>query len=552
MILNLLGKELRQHRGALVFAALLSAAQFVLLLQFFVQSEEATLLRASTAFTYGAGPILAAFTARRLFVLELESGTIHLLRALPVSPVTLTVTKAGLALCVNLAVNLGLLALNAAMVQGQELAPWSWVLRLGAQVASYTFAWVAVTLLLAHLGSYRYVAWLVVFMLLTSLDDVFHDPNRYLFWTAPLSDAIDATRYVTPWDGVALAVLWGVAAFGAMFFLAGFRGGARVDAWYAPFTGRQRARVTAGAFLVLVGFELLTDLGAHRGADPGGLPKIGRIELAATELAPLATRLDAELNAIQAAYDLGPLPTVILAPRDRPGAAAASTLATRGGALLVGVDTTRAEDMVHLEALTDVLMGHGANNLVRNPYCALWGRGLGAWWLVRGGEPLPDLLVRAGARIPDGISLFGPADAVEQAAGDDGVKAAGALAWQALEAVDPAAATTLAHALVGPRRTLSGGGLLRAMALAPQAILQDAGVDTAAVEAEWHRRLAALRGSPGRALPAPRLEEDDTGPVLAWDLPEAVLAEHRVELWWAVQAPLRKAAIPAGDIDFAR
>jgi hypothetical protein len=552
MIRGLLAKELRQHARVLAFGALLAAAQFVLLLQFFAQSEEATLLRAATAFTFGAGPILAAFTARRLFVLELESGTIHLLRALPLPPLTLTATKAALALVVNLAFNLGLLYLNAAMVQGQELAPWSWVARLGVQVASYTFAWVAIALLIAHLGSYRHVAWLVVLMLLTSLDDVFHEPGRRLFWTAPLADPIDSTRYVTPWDGVALALAWGVAALAVTFFLASFRGGARVDAWYAPFTGRLRARVTAAAFGVLVGFELLTDLGAHRGADPGGMPRVGRIEVAATELAPLATQLDQDLGALSAAYALDPLPVVLLAPQHDQGDEPARTVVTAGGRLVVGVDLQRPTDEVRLEVLTDVLLGHGAYHLTRNPRCALWGKGLAAWWLAQRGDDDPGVLTRAAARLPEGLDLFTAADPIVVAAGDHGLKAAGALAWQALAEQAPDAVPELAEALFAPHRTLSGAGLVRAMRLDPQAILQDAGVDTAALAARWRALVAGRRGPPGPILPPPRPEVDDGGPVLVWDLPEAVVAEHDVALWWARRAPLTRSARPGPSVDFTR
>ena len=109
VIVRLAVKEAREHRWVAIGVVFLAVAQYLAFLQFSLRHEPPTALVAATNFVWGTGPMVAAYTARRLFVLEQEQRTIQLLRSLPISPAAVTVTKLALGLVYNLALSLSVL-----------------------------------------------------------------------------------------------------------------------------------------------------------------------------------------------------------------------------------------------------------------------------------------------------------------------------------------------------------------------------------------------------------------------------------------------------------
>lgn len=545
MILRLVAKEVRQHARAGLGALLLAVSTYVLLLEFLLREETPTLLRAATMFTWGASPFLAAFVARRLFVLEQEQGTFQFLRSLPVRPSAIVATKYLLGLTLVLGVNLALLWTTAQLQKDHEFVPSEWVLRLSAQIAAHVFAWFGLCALMAQLGGYRYAAWIFVMLMMPSLDSVLHEPMRNLLWTAPLADDLESTRYVTPWDAVGLGAAWGLGFTVVTVALAQLRGGRLVDAAFQPMTARRRAQVSAGLFVGLLGLELLTGLTRAPAAAPVS-PALTNTRVVTTErlLEPLGARVAAAVVDLERRFALGPLPKVMLRLRrdHRPERVLTTLSADR---LIIAVRTSTPSAAMLREVLTDVLMGQTAMQLERAPATGVWALGLAPFALE---DPtLGPTAARLGALPNEHLEDY---FALRAAVGRRGVQAAGQIAWQVVaELGGQEAVTDLAQDLFGARSG-TGAGLIAARALSPRDLLEDAGVTWPDLLANWRSRVeAAARAHPDAAPwdPLPVNLRTRTGRVeaLAWDSVPANPERSVVELYWGTAMNLAPQPVPA-------
>lgn len=547
MIRALVAKEWRQNRRVLVGASLLAVSQLALLISFVLTQESPTLLRAATAFAWGAGPVLAALSARRLFVVEHEQGTISLLRALPVHPTQLTAAKLFAALVVNLTFTLGALWVVALLVQRQELIPPSWLFRLSLQVASYMFAWVAIACLMAHLGVYRHAVWLLLLLFLLGLEDVVYEPTRHLFWTAPLADALELTRYQAPWDGIALAMVWGLAATALTFALAGYRGGAWVDALYAPMSARRRAQVTAGLFATLLAFEIGSDLAKHSASDAGGLPRVGQVAYAYPDLEPLARRLNTELEVLAPLLETTlPLSTLAWRHDHRPEAALSQQLG--GDEVLIALDPAVSQEDLLREALTDVLAAHTGFQLEENPKTGAWAVGFAAYWLQQRAAANIDLVERRACVLGQRALSAELEDyhQVRASHGRGGAEALGWVAWQVVADGGAQPLDQLAKRLFSNSQPHNSLGKLSTRRLSPLDLLKARGLPRRAIEGGVQAKLQSLRGHCA-SLPtlSPPLYEDDMARLgaLSWTLPPE-LDPQRVRLWWSTAEPLSLLPLP--------
>lgn len=543
MIAQLLKKELAAHSKVAVGVLAAVFAQYLLVMQFITRDEAPTLLRAATAFTWGAGPILAAFTARRLFVLEQEQGTVQFLRALPISPTALVAAKLTLGLAANLAVHLALLWATAYLRRDAEIFTVDWLVRLSAQIAAYVFAWYALACLMAQLGGYRYGAWLLLLFLLLGLDDVVHEPARNLFWTAPLADDIETTRYRTPWDAVALGLVWGSAALAGTFALARHRGGSLVDAWFRPLSAKRSAQVTGAVFFGLLALELV---GAAAKPERGLVEpaRAGRFTVASPTLEPVARLADAALARLEAEHGVTGLPQVLLRVRHDDAPQLALTRPAGAAGLVIGLRAGAPPEVLAREVVVDVLMGRSGGVFEMVPELGLWSVGLGAYLMEA-----PRLSATAGRLRDVPAGALEDYDAVLVAHGRRGAQAAGWMAWRVLaELGGPEAVRALVSAMFGAPRSRSGGGLVAARALSARSVIEDAGVDWLELVARWQAGLRAASARPGLEvdLPPPRLEAPfDAAPRLVWaPLPPAL--EGRAELWWSAARDLEPHPVPQG------
>ncbi|MEL7369002.1 MAG: hypothetical protein AAFN74_08840, partial [Myxococcota bacterium] len=333
---QLIFKEIKEHRWVASGVIFMALAQYIAFFELWLRHEPPTSLVAASSFVWAIGPMIAAFTARRLFVLEQEQRTIQLLRSLPISPWTITSTKFGLGLIFNLAINLAILWTSALLLKNQEIIVDDWVVRLSAQVSAYIFAWFALASFHAHLGGYRFALWLIFLVALVSLDGVVDDPTRSLFWTAALADDIETTRYATPWNAVWLSLLWGGVLTVAMFALAIHRGGVRVDAWFTPMSGRRRAEVTGLTVIVLLGLEVVS---SASGGDARvvSFEASSRLKVGDEELASTADDVRFAWGRLRQNYGLPEMPDILLRIRrdDRPEPVLTDIL--KSGQLIIGV-----------------------------------------------------------------------------------------------------------------------------------------------------------------------------------------------------------------------
>ena len=547
MIAQLIAKEFREHRWIALGVALLAVAEYLAFLEFSLRHEPPTALVAAINFSWGVGPMVAAFTARRLFVLEQEHGTIQLLRSLPVSPATVLMTKFVLGLLFNLALNAAVLWGSAWALQNQEVLTADWVGRLTVQVGVYIFAWFALASFHAQLGAYRFAVWLVVLVALTSLDDVFDEPLRTVFWTAPLAADLETTRYATPWETVWIALAWAVGALTATVVLAVYRGGTWVDAWFTPMSGRRRAEVTGAAVLFLMVFEVAS---SASGRQPGLLPSAtSELRVADATLRPLAERLKAAADQARDAYGLPPPPRVLLRVRrdDRPEPVLTTIL--KSSDLIVGVRAEVASEEVLRLALTDIFVGQAGGHWERVSTVGVWAMGFAPFLLK------DETLGRTAARLADlPPEMLDDYDAVRQRFGRRGAEAAGWLAWQAANEVGgEAAVRALAVAVFGSERTATTIGLIAARTVDPPGALEAAGVDLNTFHTAWRAKArqwqTRFADAPQWQLRPVRLERaPEQLPTLAWrDLPIDVTA-HRVELWWSVAQDLYPRPVPQDEL----
>ena len=548
MIGPLVVKEVREHGWVAVGVLLLAVAEFLAFLEFSLRHEPPTALVVATNFTWATGPMVAAYTARRLFVLEQEHKTIQLLRSLPISPAAIAATKLTLGLIYNLGLNLGIFWVTAWVLQNQEILTLDWIGRLSIQVAVYVFAWFAIASFHAQLGGYRFAAWLVSLVALTSLSDVFDEPLRRVFWTAPLADDIETTRYATPWDAVHIGLAWASCATVATLALAFYRGGEWVDARFEPMSGRRRAAVTGVAIVALLGLEVASSSVAR---EPALFAQREQTWLRTTDaaLASTATRIRAVAHELEQSYALAPMPHTLLRLRRDEHREAVLTRILKSGEVVVSVRADATPAVRDRGILTDILTGLTAGHWERVPATGVWLLGFAPFLLDDAS------LVPTAGRLAD----VGPEDlddynALRRRFGRKGAEAAGWVAWQALEAAGgPEAVAVLVKALFNERRSQTSVGLIVARWTKPRSVIQSAGVDLAQFDAEWGRIVESHRDRArpdSETWPAIRLERPDTEPPrLAWGALPRGAQRRRVELWWSVAPDLQPQPVPQDTLN---
>ncbi len=545
MVGQLILKEAREHCWVALGVAMLAVAQYLAFLELSLRHEPPTALVAATNFVWGTGPLLAAFTARRLFVLEQEHRTIQLLRSLPVSPVLIVATKFGLGLLFNLTINLAVLWVTAGALRDQEIITYGWVGRLSVQVSVYIFAWFALATFHAQLGGYRFAVWVVFLIALVGFEDVLDNPTRTLFWTAPLADNLEVTRYATPWDAVLLGFGWAVAALVATLTLAAFRGGALVDEWFLPMSGRRRAEVAGALIVVLIGFEVISNVSRTSKGLVEMAPDNPLLHSTDADLRPLVARVDDALARLRERFDFEPRPRVLIRVRrdDRPEAVLTKALSPHE--LVVGVRANLPTDSAVRLVVTDILVGSTGTHWERVSSVMTWAVGFAPFAL--NDETLRTTAVRLS---PDAVNGLSDGDALRERYGRQGVEAAGWLGWRAVAQVGgPEAVEALAHALFAESRSQTGAGLAAARTVHPTGILRAAGVDDAELETVWRQLLAAeqthLPPAPQWDLPEVHLDRPSDGPpALSWRGLNVDFYETTVQLWWSVADDLHPRPVP--------
>ncbi|MEM7675147.1 MAG: hypothetical protein AAF449_03990 [Myxococcota bacterium] len=550
MIGQLIAKEVNEHRPVAIGVIFLSIVQYVAFFELWLRHEPPTSLVAVSSFVWAIGPMIAAFTARRLFVLEQEQRTVQLLRSLPVSPWTITATKFGLGLVFNLVINLAILWASALYLKNQEIITTDWVMRLSIQVSVYIFAWYALACFHAHLGGYRFAVWLVFLVALTSFEDVVLDPSRNLFWTAALADDIETTRYATPWIAVYLSSLWAVVLTCVTFGLAIYRGGVGVDTWFAPMSGRRRAEVTGLTVVTLLGLEVVSSISGAN-ARVVSIDGKSRLREDDPELAPTAEHVRDAWRQLRQTYGVPEMPSVLLRFRrdDRPEPVLTEVL--KSGHLIVGVRRDASSHELKRWVVADILTGLTAGHWERVPFVGTWAAGFAAFALN------DDSLAKTAARLSDvDPALIDDYDRLRQRLGRRGAEAAGWVAWRALAREGGADSVgVLARALFSSPLRQSGEALVRARWWRPASFLPN--VDRAALHEQWRAIVSEHRDAFDARirwnLPPPRFERPPgLTPRLAWvDLPIDVSA-HRVDLWWSVASDLYPHPVPHDRLRAAR
>ena len=549
MIWQLVVKEIREHLWVGIGVAVLAFAQYIAFIELSLRDEPPTALTAATNFIWGTGPVICAFTARRVFVLEQENRTIQLLRSLPMSPATITMTKFVLGLVYSLLLNLAVLWITAWALREQEILTSDWMARLSMLAAIYLFAWFGLACFHAQLGGYRFAVWLIFFTALLGFQDVLDNPSRHLFWTAPLADNIETTRYSTPWDAVAIGLAWGIGATAAAVGLATYRGGAVVDDWFTPMSGRRRAVVTGLTILTLIVLEVAANaIGRHPGlASPG--PDEPRLHTADARLRPMVTRLSTVLEDMRKAYDIDSFPRALFRVRHDLRPEPVLTTALRSGELIVSVRPKIPPNEALRLALTDVLVGHSGAHWERVDHVGVWAAGFAPYWLKD--ESLGPTAARLEETPPEMLATY---DSLRQRFGRRGVEAAGWLGWVALEQIGgPGAVKALAQTVFGVPFSQTGAGLVAARAVNPRAAIAAAGVDLEAFDRAWVALVMAQRKKHGPlptwSLPPVKLERQiDAPPALGWQGVALDLEAVQVELWWSVADNLHPVAVPQSEL----
>ncbi|MCB9669899.1 MAG: hypothetical protein H6736_15560 [Alphaproteobacteria bacterium] len=320
-MIALLVKSVVQHGVAFAFAlvlllSVLSTAWMVVLGQ-----ELPTLITASTATIYYAGPLFVLYVNERLVAADRLEGTSEFLAALPLTLVHRLAVPWALGLAVVAAAFELCLLATALVASRREGLPLSWLVQIHVQVGLFTLAWHTLAFGVAHTGRNRLLVWWVFLLLVVGLEGSWiTNPWRSVLWMAPLADPVEHTRSVPPWDAVVPVALWTLVGALLALALETWRGGALVARWYAPATARARAgRVVVG--MVALGVSPLPGEIAPQPDAWSTLPAVpavrAEVRAAGRSVEPIAAEVASLLDRIGQEAGVDRWPGVVLHPTSR-------------------------------------------------------------------------------------------------------------------------------------------------------------------------------------------------------------------------------------------
>lgn len=530
-LLALLVKELRHHLFALIGAWALVATGMVIAFSMVTTRQADSVLGAGARFCLIGMPIFAMIAVRRVVVIERQDGSHAFLAAMPIEPWQLAVAKWTTSLAATWSTALAVVLASAVYAQHNELAPPGWVALVTLQVFVYLFAWHGVSFGIAHLGRWRSIAWLVVFLLGIAYQ-MRHD-GRYALWFGVLGDPVDQTRYDPPFDEFPVALAWGFVGTAVGLFAAVWRGGVVAEAAWRPQNARQQGLVYGLAALLLTGITLVDD----------ALPEVPRYDaLPLVGDGPVAVRAAGNARGLaatiaedlRAAAFLGDgFPSVVVLARHRADPSPIDVVSDEGGVLVLAVDLLRP--LPARRSLLDTAINHRAGGwLLHEPDRAFLTDGTGAW--ILDGCASDVLRRRAGYAARLGVIVADLADwrGLHERLGPD---IAEGVAWSGLCALEGAVGRERTRAFVArvaaPRshRVLA---LLDVLALrldpASTALTDETGLGWSDLAGRWVAALEAARAQ------APEVEEL---PLLTATITRraAVGAATTLDIDWGVPGP---------------
>ncbi|MCB9687938.1 MAG: hypothetical protein H6735_23055 [Alphaproteobacteria bacterium] len=536
----LVGKEVLQHAVPVAVGVVLMGCMVVVTWVMALQEDWLTLLDVAHGNARFAMPLLALFLAERLVVQDHQGGTHEFLSALPVSPVLRAAVRAALGLAVLLATQLVVLLITAAVASRREGVPLLLLAQLMLQEGCWIAACHGTTFGVAHLGRYRWLAWWCWTCLLATMDG-----HGRVFGFRAIADGVDIARMDAPWEGLPVALAWGLAGVLFGFAVSGWRGGALLERWFRPSDPLDRGRLVALGVIATLATELHA---ASQGPTDSWtmLPRAGEgsavVRVAASPGSPtfdLGAHVASELDGLGAALEVSWPPAVLLrAPRApgepvvRPSEGARPDDVSR----VVLIDPSAPEDQLVQGVLAQVL-GHRAAGAPDWDPDARWvAEGLARWWAPGDTERLDTLAAKGRGHASE---LLAAPRATFAALGSD---VAGAVAYEGLVALEELGGrdAVLAVARIplaepwGPFPVSSWPQVER-IRLRTRAgwASASAGVDEAAWVAAWERRLERAHPEPA-VWPALSLADEDGEVVARWvgQIPEGAVLE------WLVLDPL--------------
>jgi len=566
VIFSLVYKELHHHWFAFTGTAFLLAALLVTALSFTLTSEVNTLLTAATGFAYYGMPFTIAYIVRRLVVFEHEDHTHDFLAALPVTALARVSVKFAIGLAYTWTASVVALWFVAALVAKQELIGLGWLFQVTWQVCAYTFAWYGITFGAAHLGRYRFSFWLCLMPLVFTLDVLWPDVWNWGLWQAVLSESVDVTRYLPPWDRLAVSLTWGLAGTFVGFFLGTFRSGSMADEWYRPMTSQEKAMLIVG----VVGVWMVLDV-VDSVVVPGG-PTYTRLAVAGqgqvtvrvagdeeSELFATGTRLSTELDGFATAMELENWPTVVLVSNPQDPEYAVSVRSSIHGEVVLEVDPDERRNVVLRDAF-EVAIGDRSTWFPWWRNRRMWvASGAPLWWLGPDPERPDSYAIRAGYAASRGITGDELADghALRYRFGPD---VAAGISWAGLQTVERLAGREATEDLVGlvlnarPSDTLMGafrtdmrsgdGMLARTTGLDPESFRQEW---LATLEKHHREQRAAIDALDPGWGEIHRTQGEESAVVLEWTWPGDVPEDAQI-LWVALD-PLQNLPVIAQETD---
>ena len=499
----LLVKELRHHLFALIGAWALVATGLVLAFAMVTTRQADSVLGAGAMFCLLGMPMFALVAVRRVVVIERQEGSHAFLAALPVEPWQLAVAKWTTALAATWSTALVVVLTSALFAQHNELAPPGWVALVTLQVAVYLFAWHGVAFGAAHLGRWRAVAWLAIF-LGGAVSQARHD-GRYALWFGALAQPVDQTRYDPPFDELPTALAWGLFGTAVGLFAATWRGGVLADAAWRPQNARQQSLVYGLSALLVCGVTVVDD----------AFPEVARYDaLPLVGAGPVPVRAAGNARAVAAAIadDLraaaflgDQFPAMVVLARHRVDPSPIDVVSHEGDTLVIAVDLARP--LPARRSVLDTAINERAGGwLAHEPDRAFLTNGLGAW--IVDGCASDVMTRRAGYAARLGVTTADLADwgQLQERLGPDVAEGVG---WAGLCALEAAAGKARAQAFVArvalPRKRTSLA-LIDALRLrldpAPQALLDETGTTWTALTTQW---IASLEAAHLRAPEVDRL-----------------------------------------------
>ncbi len=525
---------------------MVSAALAIQWFSALVESQP-TLMSAASGLVYYVLPLVAIWLNERLVVADRVANTHEFLAALPVRPVVRDALRAALGALALVTLATGALAATALLASRREGVPLGWLMQLEVQVVATVLAWHGVSFAVAHLGRWRWLTWWSWAMLALVFDAWLEHPWRTVWWTAPLADAIDQTRSVPPWSGLAIAAAWAAGGWTVGLSLASWRGGALPAKWFVAPSTVQRALIIGVGTVMSVASSQVADLVPP--ADRWSRLPVVPAERATISVAspPGSVLFDVASDAATTLDALGAKvgvqrwpPLVLLRSRAEHGRVVRTAPESAGDvSLVLWVDPDAHPEVLLRGVITEALYARATEAARRDPDA--WPLTGAAAWLLKHDSadaracasrrfdpvlPWNDNALLLGADVAEGVAYRG-LKVIDDQAGEEAV-------WTAL------------RALLSPRRSDRWWGNMRlAWTTRGDALERWTGIDHPTVMASLGRSLAADAPDSPYSLPQVSIDSVDGQIVASWP---ASPTEGTV-LRWVVLDPRETDPRPGADVE---